>query len=104
MSDSDSRQRAEEYCRSRNSVPEFDSLLGTGQEGFVWKTSRDTAVKVFDRIGNFDRELACYRIFSEFELCELDGFAIPEMLGFDEETRVIELQITTNRPDSFFAG
>lgn len=88
MNESDSRGRAEEYCEKRGYEPEFDNLLSTGQEGFVWKTGRDTAIKVYDRIANFDREMARDRILSEFELRDLNGFAIPELLGSDEETRV----------------
>ena len=43
-----SEERASAYCRERCSVPDFGNLLGMGQEGSVWPTDNETAIKVFD--------------------------------------------------------
>ncbi|TWU58701.1 hypothetical protein Poly51_14810 [Rubripirellula tenax] len=93
MNEIDSRKRATEYCRALNRETDFDSLLGTGQEGYVWRTNDNSAIKVFDRVVNFDRELACYQILSTHQISDIDGFAVPEMLQFDSDLRVIEMSI-----------
>ncbi len=41
--------RAKDFGHSRQILIDFGNPLGAGQEGFVWKTNRETAVKVFDR-------------------------------------------------------
>jgi RIO-like serine/threonine protein kinase len=46
--------QAKNFGHSRGILIEFGNPLGIGQEGIVWKTNRETAIKVFDRIGNFD--------------------------------------------------
>ena len=91
----DSQRRATEYCEKAGVSPEFGSLLGTGQEGFVWQTDENSAIKVYDRKSNFDREIACYSLLQFHGVNEIDGFAIPELLGDDEDLRVIELSIVS---------
>ena len=88
-----SRSRATEYCSSRHSLPDFDNLLGTGQEGFVWRTDQDSAIKVYDRFANFERELRCYEILKRNGIFEIDGFTIPELLGYDADLLVLEMSI-----------
>ena len=51
MNSDDSVIRANEYGRAKGILIDFDNPLGIGQEGMVWKTNRETAIKVFDRIG-----------------------------------------------------
>ena len=72
---------------------DFQTLLGTGQEGFVWKTARNSAIKVFERQGNFDRELQCYKILQDLAINDINGFTVPELYGSDSELRVIEMSI-----------
>ncbi len=93
MNDLDSKHRALNYCEARNYSVDFGNQLGVGQEGFVWKTDYDSAIKVFDRIGNFEREIQCYRILSEHKVTEVEGFNIPQLVGEDADLRVIELTI-----------
>ncbi len=92
-----SKKRAEAYCHANDKVADFVNLLGSGQEGFVWKTDQNSAIKVFDRISNFKTELRCYEILKEHDVSELDGFTIPILLGSDKELRVIEMSIVSPR-------
>lgn len=77
--------------------PDFDSLLGNGEEGFVWRTSHDSAIKVYDagRLRNFSTELACYEILADNNVTELEGFTIPYLVGSSEELLVLELSIVS---------
>ena len=55
---------------------------GPGQDGFVLRSDRVTAVKFFDRIDRFRRELEVYQ---------------GELMHWDDELRVIEMSIV-DRP------
>jgi hypothetical protein len=93
MNEQDSRDRALAYCHANDRLPDFANLLGTGQEGFVWKTSENSAIKVFDRSRNFETELACYEILGGHNVTEIEGFTIPLLIGSDATLRVIEMSI-----------
>lgn len=69
--------------------------LGSGQEGYVWATRRQSALKVFERDNNFNRELECYHILAENCCSKIDVFQVPELLSFDRELKVIEMTIVS---------
>ncbi len=85
--------QAKNFGHSRGILIDFGNPLGIGQEGIVWKTNRETAVKVFDRIGNFDREVACYLKLKERDVYEIAGFTVPRLIDFDSEFHVVEMSI-----------
>ncbi|MEM9369167.1 MAG: hypothetical protein AAGD07_24560 [Planctomycetota bacterium] len=89
------RDRATAYCAAREIVPDFANLLGMGQEGSVWPTSRKTAIKVFDRESNFQTELVCYEILREHSVWELDGFTIPQLVDSDNDFLIVEMTIVS---------
>lgn len=90
-----SKGRAEAYCFTHGRVADFANLLGSGQEGFVWKTTANSAIKVFDRVANFNTELHCYEILKEHNVSEIDGFTIPILLESDAKLLVIEMSIVS---------
>ena len=61
----------------------------------VWKTNRETAIKVFDRIENFSREVACYTILGERDIYDVAGFTVPQLIEEDHELRVVEMSIVS---------
>lgn len=87
--------RAKDFGHSRQILIDFGNPLGVGQEGIVWKTNRETAVKVFDRIGNFDREVYCYLKLKERDIDEIAGFTVPRLIDFDPEFLVVEMSIVS---------
>ncbi len=95
MNSDDSVIRANEYGRARGILIDFDNPLGIGQEGMVWKTNRETAIKVFDRIENFSREVACYTILRERDIYDVAGFTVRKLIEEDHELRVVEMSIVS---------
>jgi len=95
MTYTDAIERAERYAAERGILVDYERRLGVGQEGFVWKTNRDSAIKVFDRSENFARERACYEILRERRIFSIRGFTVPEYLDSDERLRVIEMSIVS---------
>ena len=86
-------ERAQRYA-DRNRI-EFIQQLGFGNDGVVWSTRDNTAVKVFERTANFTRELGCYNRLKERSVNELLGFTVPQIVQSDSELRVIEMEIVT---------
>lgn len=71
----------------------FEDHLGFGQDGKVWKTSRHTAIKVFERIRQFKAELGCYQRLAQEKLAKIDGLQIPQLVDFDEALMIVEMTI-----------
>jgi len=62
-----------------------DSGLGIGHHGAVFFTSRDTAVKVFDRHADFETELAVYERLSINGVERLGLFQVPQLVGSNRD-------------------
>jgi hypothetical protein len=88
-------ERAEAYSRICQISLDLQTPLGYGHDGTVWKSSRHTAVKALLRQQNYRYELTCYQRFSENNIVELYGFAVPQLVGFDDTLQVIEMKIVT---------
>ncbi len=85
--------RAELYAKSRGIAVVRQPILGRGSDGAVWRTNRDTAIKVVTRQDNFAKELTCYRRFKASATRRIGRFAVPLLEGFDEALLVIEMTI-----------
>jgi hypothetical protein len=88
----DLRERARLYSESRGCAIEAVPL-GDGTDGAVWATTRKTAVKVFERLHNFETELACYELLQERGVTEIRGYSIPRLFDSSRELMVIEMGI-----------
>lgn len=76
--------------------PKIVELLGSGEDGSVWRTSVNTAVKVFYRRKNYETELACYIRLSRWnDVTELSGFSVPTLVADNDELMLIEMGIVT---------
>ena len=77
----------------------FQGSLGTGvgQDGFVLRSDRATAVKFFDRSERFLRELEVYRILTSKGIRKVAGHTVPRFVRADEQLLAIEMTIV-NRP------
>jgi hypothetical protein len=96
--------RAAEY-QSRYPCRFFGSLgTGVGQDGFVLRSDRMTAVKFFDRSERFLRELEVYRVVAAKGIRKIVGHAVPRFIRADEELLAIEMTIVTRPFLLDFAG
>jgi hypothetical protein len=77
---------------------------GPGQDGFVLRSDRLTAVKFFDRIERFNREFEVYRILIDKEIHDIAGHRVPTLIGSDEDLRAIEMTIVERPFLLDFAG
>jgi hypothetical protein len=67
--------------------------LGSGKDGYVWRTSRQTALKVHGQIESYRAERNAYIRFQALEIEEVGGFAIPVLRDFDDQLFAIEMGI-----------
>ncbi len=91
----DLEQRATKYAARRGTNVRFDRQLGFGNDGYVWQSRRKSAIKVFERFGNYSREVACYQRLRELGVDEVGNLTVPRLVDFDEELLVVEMTVVT---------
>lgn len=80
-------KRAEQIAKDYLILQEF----GWGFDGFVFPTSRMTAVKVFDNAATYQNELSVYLRLLEHNVVNVLGFAVPRLVNWDDDRRIIEM-------------
>ena len=75
---------------SRYAVP-----LGAGKDGGVWLTDRTTAVKIHERVESYRAERNAYMRFRDVGVTDVNGFAVPGLIGYDDELLAIEMEIVS---------
>lgn len=77
---------------------------GPGQDGFVMRSDRRSAVKFFDRSERFHRELEVYQVLASKGIYQIAGHNVPELLDSDEALLAIEIKIVERPFVLDFAG
>ena len=67
--------------------------LGFGTQGMVFRTNRNTAIKVYDREDGYRREHAIYQRLKERKIFEIRGLMIPRLKRHDDTLFVIEMSV-----------
>lgn len=89
--------RAGEYA-ARKTLFLRDRQLGAGVNGTVLEAvgqflSGSVALKVFERFDAYERERNVYLRLQELSIENVCGHHVPQLLGLDDELRVIEITI-----------
>jgi hypothetical protein len=95
MNELSAQERALQYSKARNITLNFDRPLGSGIDGRVWPSDRDTAAKVFERQHNYLLECECYQRLRAAHVSKLRDFAVPKLVDFDDELLVVEMTIVS---------
>lgn len=85
--------RARKYADSKDIAIHFQSRLGFGSDGYVWKSSRGSAIKACMRPDSYAIERSCYQRLKEAGVTSLKGLNVPELIDFDDALMVIEMGI-----------
>jgi hypothetical protein len=92
-------KRAEQYVSLTGSQVKIKRYLGGGTDGDVWESNRDTAIKVFGYAKGYCNERDTYQRLKEFGVTQkIDGFWIPQMVGYDDDLMVVEMDIVQQPP------
>ncbi|WP_442483938.1 hypothetical protein [Aeoliella sp. SH292] len=85
------RANAYTYAKRRGRRIRRQDKAGDGTDGYVWKTSKHSAIKAFYRQENFENELRCYKRLALHEVNQICGLNVPVLEEYDLDTRVIEV-------------
>jgi hypothetical protein len=91
MTDPDLFKRAAQYASRCGCV--LEKPLGYGFDGTVFSTNRQSAVKVFKYERLYRRELDVYSRLRHHSVTHLRQFAVPELVGSDDELWIVEMTI-----------
>jgi hypothetical protein len=86
-------QNAKAYAKLSGISLNLKTPLGYGNDGCVWKSNRQSAVKAFERQDNYRRESRCYQRLAEHGVRFIQGLAIPQLLGLDDRLMIVEMQL-----------
>ena len=82
-----------EYANQRGF--ELTRRLGSGQDGLVYATSNDSAIKLLFHEPRFVREYSVYLRLLENDISKVERFAVPRLVDADVCRRILEMQIVT---------
>jgi len=92
-------ERIEQYLMLRRKGVKIKEYLGGGTDGDVWRTSEDTAVKVFKTEKAYGNEQATYQVLTRVGIVDIiDGFWVPKMLAYDDDLCVVEMDLMQRPP------
>jgi hypothetical protein len=66
-------------------------FLGNGNDGAVWATSRNSAVKVLERPHSYQRERDAYLQLKGHGVTEIVGFAVPQLIDRHDTLQIVEM-------------
>jgi hypothetical protein len=88
-------QRAEAYVQGRGLRLDFQYPLGSGIDGYVWRTSRRSALKLCEREKSFREEVESYQRLQNAKVNRILGFAVPGLIDFDDSLMAIEISVVS---------
>lgn len=68
-------------------------FLGDGNDGAVWETNLQTAIKAIERRDSYVRECEAYFRLREKGITEIQGFAVPCLIDHDDTKQVVEMTV-----------
>src|SRR5262245_19044746 len=68
-------------------------FLGGGNDGDVWESDQNTAVKALRRVDNFQTELECYQRLRDRGMTKILGLAVPRLVDWEQDLMTIEMEI-----------
>lgn len=69
--------------------------LGYGNDGVVWKSNRQSAVKALAQHFKYDRESKCYQRLAENNVKSIEGLAVPQLMNCNSELLIVEMRLVT---------
>lgn len=96
MANPEERSEAIQFYATARGISIGDSqVLGFGQDGAVWFSSRETAVKLLERDRTYFNERDAYLRLQEENIKSLGVFAVPSLVDYDDALRIVEMAIVT---------
>lgn len=84
-------QKVQRYCEAEDTT--IANRLGFGTQGMVFRTERNTAIKVYDRPEGFARERDVYCRLRDRKIDSIRGLTIPRIRSWNNELLVFEMSV-----------
>lgn len=68
-------------------------FLGDGNDGAVWESDQQTAIKAIERRDSYLRERDAYLKLKELSIVDIQGFAVPILVDFDNTKQIVEMTV-----------
>jgi hypothetical protein len=68
-------------------------FLGDGNDGAVWESNQQTAIKALERRDSYFRERDAYLRLQDQTIVDIQGFAVPLLVGFDDTKQIVEMTV-----------
>jgi hypothetical protein len=68
-------------------------FLGDGNDGAVWESNLQTAIKALERRDSYFRERDAYLRLQDQTIVDIQGFAVPLLVGFDDTKQIVEMTV-----------
>lgn len=82
---------ASSYAASRErSLLRF---LGDGNDGAVWESDHQTAIKALERHDSYFRERDAYLRLQDLGIVDLQGLSVPWLVDFDDTKQIVEMTV-----------
>jgi len=81
------------YCAQHHL--QITGKFGAGKDGTVFQTQSGSAVKVHERLDSYEAERDIYLRLLERNVVEVCGLTVPVLLNFDDDLRVLEMQMVS---------
>lgn len=85
------KEKASKYCASN--ATRLVREIGFGTQGVVYKTKRNTAIKVYALKEGYFRECAVYKRLEERGIQSIQGLKIPRIMNWDDDLTTFEMSI-----------
>jgi len=82
---------AADYAQQRGRL--LMRFLGDGNDGAVWESDQQTAIKALERRDSYVRERDAYSRLQERSIVDLQGFAVPILVDFDDTKQIVEMTV-----------
>lgn len=81
------------YADSRSIKINPQEMIGSGNDGRVWRTSRNSALKIHYRDLNYQNEKECYKRIMQRDIKQIKGLRVPDLIDYDDRFNAIEIGI-----------
>jgi hypothetical protein len=68
-------------------------FLGDGNDGAVWESNQQTAIKALERRDSYFRERDAYLRLQDQTIVDIQGFAVPLLVDFDDTKQIFEMTV-----------
>jgi len=82
---------AVDYAQQRGRL--LMRFLGDGNDGAVWESDQQTAIKALERRDSYVCERDAYLRLQERSIVDLQGFTVPILVDFDDTKQIVEMTV-----------